>query len=278
MKSHNKIRNIRGSRAAREAGLLVTPNGRSVGIRRDVASEMIDCLRAARDVAVRDSEGYQEIIHSVERLGRYYCPQGIGLNAYEGALKSIAAHASVADSYARQYPHFCTSFTSLFRLVRIARNDSVHQGSAARHMTSHAVELALVLEDGLRQMIENPVVSDFMVKSVLVAKLWYPLGWVRHQMLENAFSYLPFVNNGKWYLISDAALSRYLTWDDKLRKIRLAETLEMVWNQIAEEADLIDPQTPINNLIDQTFDRPALVCEGQVSHRLIGIIAPFDLL
>ena len=73
---------------------------------------------------------------------------------------------------------------------QIRCNDALHQGAFARHLTIHAIDLALILEDALRSF-EEPRVSDYMVRNPLFAELWQPIGFIRQQMLANSFSFLP---------------------------------------------------------------------------------------
>ena len=47
-----------------------------------------------------------------------------------------------------------TPFSRLYDLVQDARNDALHQGAFARHLTIHAIGLALILEDALRSSEE----------------------------------------------------------------------------------------------------------------------------
>ena len=85
----------------------------------------------------------------------------------------------------------------------------MHQGAFARHLTVHAIELAIVLEDALTQL-KNPMVSNFMVRNPVCAEMWQPVGLIRQQMLVNSYSYLPVLRENHWYLISDADIAMYL--------------------------------------------------------------------
>ena len=114
----------------------------------------------------------------------------------------------------------------LYDLVKDARNDALHQGAFARHLTSHAIELALVLEDALRRRLDSPVVGDYMVRNHVCAELWQPISFIRQQMLANSFSFLPVKSSGRdWCLISDLDIATYLGPDALKRKPRLAQTL-----------------------------------------------------
>jgi hypothetical protein len=94
-------------------------------------------------------------------------------------------------------------------MVQAARNEALHQGASARHLTQHCIELALVLEDAL--VNDATIVADYMVKAPLCAYSWQPLSFVRQQMLANSFSHLPIRDaDGKWYLLSDAAVASAL--------------------------------------------------------------------
>jgi len=106
-----------------------------------------DELREARENALRDSEAFDGIVHVVERLGSF--------------LRGKITHL---EEIPGQRPDLHVPFSLLYKLVREARNDALHQGAFARRLTGHAIELSLVLEDALRRSLESPVVGDYMVR------------------------------------------------------------------------------------------------------------------
>jgi hypothetical protein len=156
-----------------------------------------DQLRLARHSALGDAEGFDPIIHTVERLGSYLTKEIFGdrgkngnLADYRDALASLASNSCLACVPAHQ--QLLTPFDRLYEFVRMARNDAMHQGAFARHLTVHAIELAIILEDALTQF-KNPIVSDFMVRNPVCAEAWQPIGFIRQQMLANSYSFLPLL-------------------------------------------------------------------------------------
>lgn len=53
-------------------------------------------------------------------------------------------------------------------------------------------------------------VGDLMVRSPVIAEDWQPISFVRQAMLTNSFSYLPLFIEGRWKLLSDFFIARYL--------------------------------------------------------------------
>src|ERR1035441_1611646 len=126
----------------------------------------------------------------------------------------------------------------------------MHEGAYARHLASHAVKLALILEDALcngsdkdgsNKSLETPFpklapegalmkIGELMVPNPICAEIWHPLSFIRQTMLESSFSYLPVQTtaDGKsaWKLVSDLELARYLKTarNAEERKSRLVQT------------------------------------------------------
>ena len=72
--------------------------------------------------------------------------------------------------------------------MKDGRNDALHQGAFARHLTKHAIELAIVLEDVLSNDLD-PVVTDFMLRNPVCGEPWQPIAFLRQQMLANSYSF-----------------------------------------------------------------------------------------
>jgi len=244
-----------------------------------------DQLRSARATALRDAEAFGDLLFCFERLGSTLSPEelkGRGLRKYHSCLVARAERSPLADIIPREFPQFHTNFSTLLTLVRHARNDALHQGAVARHLTRHAVEVALVLEDSL--MIEEEAgLSAYMVRHPVCAFTWQPLSFLRQEMLTESFSYLPVrLDRGqgiKWHLVSDHALSSFLRGSD--RKKRLGITLEAAlgFPEFAlYEASCCSSSTSIADaLAKMTHGRPVLVC-GDDESDLLGMATPFDLL
>jgi CBS domain-containing protein len=170
---------------------------------------------------------------------------------------------------------------ALFATVRSrARCDALHQGAFARHLTSHAIELALILEDALRSS-EKPRISDYMVRNPLFAEFWQPIGFIRQQMLANSFSFLPVLQGEDWCLVSDREVAIYLrTSSNSERKRRLATPLDKTQLNLPT-AECVEEETSLQDALKALRDAPLLVCgEGipGTPKRLLGIVTAFDLL
>jgi hypothetical protein len=86
-----------------------------------------------------------------------------GLAAYATSLAEQARRSPLAEEIPAQLPAWHAPFAALYDLVRFARNDALHEGAFARHLTSHAIELTIILEDAL--MEEAFGARDFMQAS-----------------------------------------------------------------------------------------------------------------
>jgi hypothetical protein len=247
-----------------------------------------DQLRFARHTALGDAEGFDEIVHAVERLGSYLTKERIGdvgdqgnLNKYQCALSELASSSGLASDVPSSFRGLLTPFNQVYDLVRLARNDAMHQGAFARHLTVHAVELAIILEDALTQF-ESPMISDFMVRSPLCAELWQPVGFVRQQLLANSYSYLPVRKDQKWYLISDVAIAIYLgpVRDGKGRRKRLASTLADAFRPWDLRPVELKPESTLleDALTALTRESVLLVHHSHDEHALAGLVTAFDLL
>lgn len=246
-----------------------------------------DQLRSARLAALADSEAFDEIIHVVERLGSYLDGKLSFLGNYKAALSNLAQNSWLAEP-PEDFRILVTPFSELYELVRVARNDALHQGASARHLTKHAVELAIILEEALSTQMD-PIVGDFMVRSPICAQLWQPIGFIRQQMLANSYSYLPVLGSGGiWFVVSDASVARFLGEDrEGHRKSQLAKSLSEGFREdsgllvraavlpadakLAEALEVLKAQSVMLVMNKARTDSPA-------GDDLLGILTAFDLL
>lgn len=256
---------------------------------RDAAVYFRDQLREARAIALRDAEAFEEIVYSVERLGSTLTNRigTLGSHEYRTAIAQLARQSPLAEELPLQWRdcHIpChIPFQALYRSVQDARNDALHQGAFARHLTIHAVQLALVLEDAL--VHDLTTVGDYMVPNPVCAAGWQPVGFIRQAMLANSFSYLPVrIESSQqvaWHLISDYAVAQYLqngNRDD--RKKRLATLLRDALGAGIEPvlAPMCTADTPIADALTKSKGGPVLVHRKDSIDELLGIVTPFDLL
>ena len=248
----------------------------------EVALHFRDQLRAARAVALRDAEAFQEIVFVLERLGAHLS-NGMGnLGTYLGAIKDEALSSPMAVEVPRVLPDFHQEFEAKYGIVREARNAALHEGALARHLTGNAVELSLVLEEAI--MTEHQQVGDFMVRNPVCAFMWQPLSFIRQTMLVNSFTYLPVpTETGEktnWQLISDFRLAQYLRKDGKVSKDRLIQRLlEAVKSGQMEllQAKTCSPQDKVEEVLQGPEGLPTIVVSPD-GKQLLGIVTSFDLL
>jgi hypothetical protein len=254
---------------------------------REPAIAFANQLRSARLAALGDSEAFDGIIHVVERIASYLTKERLGdqgkdgsLYKYSKELTDLAWHSGMAVEAPDRFNILLTPFGRLYDLVTAARNDALHQGAFARHLTGHAIELAIILEDALSNHFDL-VVTDFMVRNPVCAELWQPVGFIRQQMLANSYSYLPVLaDDENWYLVSDAAIARFLGPERKgeTRRKRLASTLrDSSINLLA--ATFVDDRTSLQDALNRLSDAPALLVKNPADPKgLLGMLTAFDLL
>jgi len=245
---------------------------------RAAALAFADQLRNAREAALNDAEAFDGILHTVERLGSFLT-QNIGdLGKYKDELAEIASTSAMAEEVPMCFRGVLTPFSQLFDLVKDARNDALHQGAFARHLTGHAIALALILEDALRTF-EVARVSDYMVRNPVCAELWQPIGLIRQQMLASSFSFLPVLNeHQQWCFLSDFAIATYLSANRTERKKRLALPLDRAAEIKLALAECVTEETSVEDALKVLKEAPLLVCRDDNPKRLVGIVTAFDLM
>ncbi|MFN7859639.1 MAG: CBS domain-containing protein, partial [Pseudanabaena sp.] len=174
-------------------------------------------------------------------------------------------------------------FKDLYDSVKDGRNDAMHHGAYARHLTDHAVQVALIIEDAL--MTGKDRLSDYMVRNVIQASLWQPLSFVRQQMLSNSFSYIPFLNeNDEWSFLCDRDIAKYINQNSKnWRKEKLANTVKQAINDLPNKLNFDDaisckPDNSIGEALELMKEKPLIVTDTNDKTKIIGIITAFDLL
>lgn len=256
------------------------------------AINLRDQLREARLKAQKDAEAFEEVVFVVERIGCYLGEKQGDLGRYKAFIVELAAFSPLFCAAADPGRDVHTPFPQLYDLVKKARNGCMHEGVTARHATSHAVELAIVLEDALMRSCDNLDgfrVSDFMVKNVVCAEMWQPLSFIRQTMLVNSFSFLPLdkaTAPKRWYLVSDKAVAVYLRL--KANGATAKALVQSLEDAVRNGLKLIEAHTcragdSVNTIL-QHWDGPGgqegypvLAVRGE-PEELFGILAPEDLL
>lgn len=235
-----------------------------------------DLFRQARFAAYRDSEGFQEILFALEKYGSCLAGKILDLGRYGPFIsKEIADCLPLCTDISNKWRDYHLPFDNLYELVREARNDALHQGAYARHLTNHAVQLSLMIEDAL--MNKASMISDYMVRGVVTAELWQPVSFVRQQMLANSFSYMPVLIEGKWNLLSDIGIAKYILPN---KKANLAKTVEEARSDglALEGIEFRSPSETASDVIESFNWKPILVVDNGNHSKLLGIVTAFDLL
>ena len=250
---------------------------------REIAQHFRDELREARAIALKDAEAFEQLIFAFERIGVYLTGSIENLGRYAEPLTREASKSPLAQTIPSILPDWHAPFSTLFEVVRKARNDAMHEGAYARHLTKNSIELSIILEDAL--MAEASCARDFMVRDAVCAYLWQPRSSIRRAMLANSFSFLPVATGGnpltEWKLLSDYSIASYLRSADggKERNRRLALKLSEAIEQDAIKL-LIAPVCTANESVATVLARsqghPTLVLDA--NGVLSGIVTPFDVL
>jgi hypothetical protein len=248
----------------------------------DLARHFIGEFRMARAEALRDAEGFQELLFCLERLGTALIGKIGDLGEYREPITQVARRSPLAESVTSRWRDLHVPFPRLYTLVQHARNDALHHGAFARNLTTHAVQLALVIEDALMSQLNR--VADYMVRDPICAQPWHPISFLRQQMLASSFSYLPVYLEREaepgWYLIADRTLAKYLSHPDT-RKARLARRLDSAIAEddlYKERALICYPEDSIASALDRFTGSPILVCRRDTPQEIVGILTAFDLL
>ena len=128
-----------------------------------------------------------------------------------------------------------------------------------------------------------------MVRTPVCTYEWQRIGLIRQTMLENSFSYLPFIRQGgDWYIVSSDAICRYLRVEKPgvSRACRLSNTLTEAQNHGLRTlpAKTEEPETIIQPALRKLCgDRPILVVrrvakDEEEEEQLVGIVNAFDLI
>jgi hypothetical protein len=240
-------------------------------------------LREARAAALRDAEQFSEILFVVERLGSFLTGKMQALGDYTRAIGDLASKSPLFR-LPKELHGWNPPFNRLYQQLTLARNDALHQGAFARHLTVHAIHVSLILEDAL--MDGSDKIGDFMVTNVVCACLWQPLSFVRQQMLQHSFTFLPVTSDDGEptnQLVSDCSIARYLAG---YRKERLAHSLGDGVN--SGEIELLEtttwsPSDKVSKILNDENVKerrlPVLIVEEIAGKaRLTGIVTAFDLL
>lgn len=237
--------------------------------------ELMEEFRSARAMLLRDAESFHEAARALERLGRIVRGRsGNGLKDYESSIAAFIKHTDE--------PEIELSIV-LYEVVRLARNDAVHQGSFVRHLSEKLVKLLLICERAI--MSQLTLVRHIMVPSPIQAMPWHTLGHVRTQILANAFSSLVYHNKStqpaKIQLLTDAHVMKAIYVKQPGKKIAVASDMTVekaIQEHIlqAEDARPVRDCETLENCREMIKDQPVVVLNEL--EEVVGIVTPSDLL
>lgn len=240
--------------------------------------EFLAQLRNARALVLRDAESFHEASTVLEHIGQVLAKQvRNGLGGYQSEILSLASESERCDR---------EEAARLFKTVREARNMAVHEGAWARHLSSRLVDLFLILEEAIMTKMDR--VEDLMVRDPVITETWCLVAHARKTMLANSFSFLPIFiggeSGGHWKLLTDVVVMRFLrsaeSKADSQRRLSAPIGDAIAKGELeATGAVCCPPHTLLSELLLKINHLPVLVTqEFDGKPRLLGIIAPFDLL
>jgi CBS domain-containing protein len=252
-------------------------------------------LRAARLKVLADAEAFEEVCHAIEEVGRHLTKEKL---ADIGEYGNLGKYREPLSEFVREYGALAgrtdddlncmllPSFEKAYTWVKDARNDAVHTGAFARHLTGHAITLAIILEDALGQKLK-PVVSEFMASNPVCVEAWQPVGFVRNQMLANSFSCLPALFEDGWHIVTGRDIVAYLrTGSEALdRKIATNQRTQLLAKPLGEslpgipKAVSVKASDSIVVALGELSKTPLLLVENPgCKERILGVLTQFDLL
>lgn len=236
-------------------------------------------MREARARVLADAEAYATPLHVLERMGRYLNPEARSLWHVHDDLCGIATKSPLANAVPDAWSQFHRPFAGLLGTIRHSRNDVMHTGAKARHLTNHLVEACLILEDALAEGLNT--IAHFMVPEPVIVADWQPVSLLRLRMLGLSFTYVPVrptSSDADWVLVADHQLARFLGTGSRCsRKRRLVMPVREALDGGLEStpAEFIPPDTPVAEAIRRLDAKPMLVGERD---QVVGIVTAFDLI
>jgi hypothetical protein len=277
-----RLKNLAGGQGSRPwpaAGGRGADRLVSMDLPKEQRTFFADQLRSAREAALCDAEDFDQVIHAVERLGSYLCRKTLDLGRYKCEIVLLALQSPLAEAIPFEHRGSFTPFSLLYDLMRQTRNDALHQGAFARRLTDHAIQVAIVLEDALRRGSGLTTVSDFMVRNPMYAEDWQPLAFIRQTMLAHSFSWLPVkAPGGKWYMISDEAIVKFLTDKPNERNANLAMKFSAAAALTKHEVQWVEKDATLVTAVQELKGMPLFVHSSPGIKEPIGILTAFDLL
>ena len=251
-----------------------------------------DAFREARLKVLANAENYQELLFVLERLGTHLAGKKVSLAcARQYIMNLVKQHGALHGKPAAPCTgELCAS--ELYELIRCARNDAMHEGTFARNLAVHLVQLSVILEDALVNKAAARQAKHYMMRNPITAEAWEPIAFVRQKMMTHSFSHLPARIDGTWKIVSDHGIAVYL-WQrdgDGSMKRKLQRRLDCAVKHHGLKtrcAIVVKPDADVVCDVVKKYKKrirwgdPVLVgaeIEGVGEETLLGILTPFDLL
>ena len=216
------------------------------------------------------------MVQCMERMGNRLAGKPIGLSKALGVI----GRKVIGGRGGRAHP-LLPGFEPLKTLVCQARNDAVHVGATARALTSNAVRLSLMIEDGMMKEHETNI-ADCMTRHPVCAEEWQPVELVRQTMMERQFAYLPIWIDGEWQVLTAVGVAGFLSVEKKEKKERLCLSVKdalACMPGLVHRAHVTRPGKNARCALREARNEPILVVERvEGEDRLLGIVTAFDLL
>lgn len=246
-----------------------------------------DRLRTARYAALADAEAFSEICFVIEALGVRLVGEQLTMGGLRGTLAELANDSFVLTAIPDAFPALFSHFGALYRQIQNARNDAMHTGVYARHVTVAAIQLCIGFEEALMTQQQQPrtKVSEFMVRGAVIVEPWHPVAYARQLMLMHSFTFLPVRIGGRWSLISEVSMAKFLRNAGDRKKAALGTRIEAAVNQGAEPkleltpASVVRPDDDVTNLLnDCGAASPKLWVVDDDHDGIAGVLSPFELM
>ena len=244
-------------------------------------------IRKARQAVTEEGAGYEVIVQAVERLGAYLWNPCSERGKFRGKFGDMGKYKEKLKNLVKD-PVVMTYFCRVYERVQIGRNAGVHQGAEARPLVQNAVELAIMLEQALREVSGMNEAQEVMASPVVRAYTWEPVAQTRQKMLAGSYSALPLWRQksekceGGWSVITADAIVKWLqqapsdTCRKEREKMQLADAMAME-KRLALKACETRPEEEIVLPAGGWTGGVLLVTHGE-QRDLIGVVTAFDLL
>lgn len=242
-----------------------------------------DRLRTARYAALADAEAFSEICFAIEAIGLRLLGNEGTLGRYFQPVRDLAAESVALRELPALFPQLFSRFDALYRTAQVARNDAMHSGVYARHVTIAAIELCIGLEEALMtEQQARTTVKDYMVRSPVIVQPWQPVAYARQLMLMHSFSFLPVQLDG-WKLVPEASMAKFLHRNGE-KKTALAMSIQDAFHLADRALELVDahvvsPEHDVSALLAAAdVHRPTLWLVEDGHGGLAGVLSPFELM